>query len=408
MFYGNYIAAAAFLTLLITVGVPFYGLPFFYDHFIAEFGWTRAQTTGGIALATLLVLPAGGLFVHRFSPRKLILFGVGMLFVSFAGFAAGTGGLPAYYAAWCAFTVGYLCSGPLASQVILTNWFRRRRGLVIGLAYLGLGVGGAISQKYVAMPLIAHLGWRAALVLMGASTLLLVPVLLWVVRDRPADRGLFPDGDSAPAAEMLIPPRTLRDLAGQRTFWLLIFGSFCSIGAIGSINQHMKLLFLDARLPASTVADTTFWILMSSLAGRVIMGWLADRISKKTVMAASYLFVASSIPLLYVVDRPGIPLTFAIVFGFGLGADYMMVPLMAAQIFGPNSLARAMGVIWPVGSIGQTCMPFLIGVLRDRGGNYEAGLLLLSALALVGALAIIAIPGQEARSAVPVASGASS
>ena len=127
-------------------------------------------------------------------------------------------------------------------------------------------------------------------------------------------------------------------------------------------------------------------------------------------MAASYLFVASSIPLLYVVDRRGIPLGFAIVFGFGLGADYMMIPLMAAQTFGPNSLARAMGVIWPVGSIGQTCMPFLIGVLRDRGGNYEVGLLLLSALALVGALAIIAIPGRKAGSAAPVAavSGVSS
>ena len=100
MFYGWYIAASAFLTLLVTVGVPFYGMPFFYDHFIAEFGWTRAQTTSGIALATILIQPLGGLLVHRFSPRKLILFGAAMLLLALALFGMQTGSLLLYYAAW--------------------------------------------------------------------------------------------------------------------------------------------------------------------------------------------------------------------------------------------------------------------------------------------------------------------
>jgi nitrate/nitrite transporter NarK len=128
------------------------------------------------------------------------------------------------------------------------------------------------------------------------------------------------------------------------------------------------------------------------LAGRVIMGWIADRISKRTVMVASYLFVAGSIPLLFMVERPGVPLAFAILFGIGLGADYMMIPLMAAQLFGPNSLARAMGIILPVGSIGQTCCPFLLGVLRDHQRSYHTGLSLVIATALAGAVAIILLP----------------
>jgi MFS family permease len=404
MFYGWYVAASTFLTLLITVGVPFYGMPFFYDHFIREFGWTRAQTTSGIALATVLIQPLGGLLVHRYSPRKMIAFGAAMLLLSLALFGMQTGSLLLYYGAWCVFMVGYIYSGPVPNQVILTHWFRRKRGLVVGLAYLGLGIGGAISQKFVALPLIEHFGWRIALVVIGLMMLLLTPVLIWIVRDRPADKGLFADGDAAPAPEAAIPPRTLRDLAGHRGFWLLAFGSFCSIGAIGSVNQHMKLLFQDARLSPATVADTTFWILTASLAGRVVMGWLADRINKKSVMVASYLFVASSIPLLYIVARAGMPQLFAVVFGFGLGADYMMIPLMAAQLFGPNSLARAMGVILPVGSIGQTCFPFLLGILRDRLGNYDLGLLLIIALALTGAIAIMILPGSAAaKDPLPVA-----
>jgi nitrate/nitrite transporter NarK len=396
MFYGWYVAASIFLTLLVTVGVPFYGMPFFYDHFIQEFGWTRAQTTSGIALATVLIQPLGGLLVHRFSPRKLIAFGAAMLLASLALFSMQTGSLLLYYAAWCVFMVGYLYAGPVPNQVILTHWFRRKRGLVIGLAYLGLGVGGAISQKFVALPLIERFGWRTALVLIGLSMLLLAPVLLWVIRDRPEARGLYADGDKAPAPDSVIPARTFGELIRRPAFWLLAFGSFCSIGAIGSINQHMKLLFQDARLSASAVADTTFWILTASLVGRVVMGWLADRISKKTVMVASYLFVAASIPLLFIVDRPGVAPAFALLFGFGLGADYMMIPLMAAQLFGPNSLARAMGIILPVGSIGQTCCPFLLGVLRDHQRNYNAGLAVVIAVALVGAVSIMFLPSLAA------------
>jgi MFS family permease len=399
VFYGWYIAAAAFFTLLITVGVPFYGMPFFYDYFIRDFGWTRAQTTSGIALATILVQPVAGLLLHRYSTRRLILFGAGMLLVALAAFGLGNGSLLLYYFAWCAFMLGYIYSGPLPHQVLLTQWFRRNRGLAIGLSYLGLGLGGAISQKYVALPLIRAFGWRTALFVMAGSMLLLIPLLLFVVRDKPADSGLYPDGADAPPPENSALPHAFRELLRQRSFWLLAAGSCMSIGAIGSINQHMKLIFQDAGLSASTVADTTFWILITSLIGRVAIGWLADRYSKKLVMVAAYLLLAIPLPLLFVIHRPGIPLLFAIAFGFGLGACYMLIPLMAAQLFGPNSLARVMGIILPTDSIGQTCFPFLLGILRDHFGNYIGGLAVVIALAFGGALAVALLPGQPRGSA---------
>jgi MFS family permease len=338
------------------------------------------------------VQPVGGLLVHRFRPSRLIAFGASMLFLSFLAFGYNSGSLILYYVAWCLFMAGYIASGPIPHQVILSQWFRKHRGLVMGMAYLGLGLGGAVSQKYVAMPLISAYGWRPTLVVIGALCLLAIPLVLAVLRDRPADKGLYPDGDAEPPPDIQQAPHEFGYLLRQRSFWLLAFGSFCSIGAIGSINQHMKLLFQDAGLSAPTVANTTFNILISSLVGRVVMGWLADVAPKKYVMIAAYLFVALPIPLLYVIDQPGNPELFAIVFGFGLGADYMLIPLMAAHLFGPNSLARTMGIILPVDSIGQTCFPFLLGLLHDQQGDYRIGLAIVAGLALLGAAAISLLP----------------
>jgi MFS family permease len=294
-----------------------------------------------------------------------------------------------YYFAWCLFMAGYVFAGPLPNQVILTNWFDRNRGTAMGIAYLGLGLGGALSQKWVAYPLIQHFGWRWALIGIGALMLPLIPVCLFVIKDAPANRGDEPI--------KLRASLTHGQLVHQSRFWLLALGSAASIGAIGSINQHMKLLFQDAGQTSAIVAGTTFTILIASLLGRVVMGALADRCDKKLVMISACALVASSMPLLFWVQRSWVPDTFALIFGVGLGADYMLIPLIAAELFGRQSLALVMGVILPVDSIAQTCFPFLVGLLRDHMNSYSAGLVLITLLALAGVLAIAALPGSQAR-----------
>ncbi len=396
-FYGWWVTVAAFFSFGIAVGIPYYGMPFFYDYYQKDLGWSRPDITFGFPIAALLTLWVGPVLVHRFSPRKLILIGTALTCFAFLGFGYMGRALWFYYLLWFSYVVGYIFSGPIPHQILMSQWFRKRRGTAMAVAYLGVGLFGALSAKGIAKPLTEMFGWHVALQIMGLMMFLAWPLALFVMKDRPVEMGLFPDGDKDAQGYVAPEPHNFRFLLRQRSFWLLVIGSFCSIGSIGSINQHMKLIFQDQgfkeqSLLNTTFSDALFAIMLSSIAGRMIMGWLADRFPKKYVMLSTYALVALTIPLLHLVKPPGTPYAFAILFGFGMGADYMLIPLMAAEQFGANSLARAMGIILPTDTIGQTWFPYGVALLRERFGSYDAALAVVFAMAVVGAAAIAMLP----------------
>jgi len=141
-FYGWWITLATFFTFGLAVGIPYYGGPFFYDYYMQAFGWTRADITLGFPIAATFTLWVGPLLVHRFSPRRLILVGTAMTGLAFVGFGTMGGGLGLYYGLWFLYIIGYIFSGPIPHQVIISQWFRKHRGKAMAIAYLGVGVFG--------------------------------------------------------------------------------------------------------------------------------------------------------------------------------------------------------------------------------------------------------------------------
>ncbi|MBY0373183.1 MAG: MFS transporter [Bryobacteraceae bacterium] len=408
-FYGWWITAFAFLTFGIAVGIPYYGGPFFYDYYEKAYGWKRSDITFGFPLASLLTLWVGPLLVHRFQPRTLIPVGTALTGLAFILWSQMNGSLWMYWGIWVVYTVGYIFSGPIAHQILTSQWFKTKRGQAMAIVYLGVGVFGGISAKVIARPLTEALGFQTALLVIGCLMFIAWPVTFLFIKNKPSDIGQFPDGADHAAAETRLEPQPFSAMLSSKAFWLLLIGSTCSIGAIGSINQHMKFVFkeqgfADQSQLNAMFADATLYILFSSIGGRLFMGWLADRYSKKIVMVATYALVAATIPLLLLVrpENETAVYLFSILFGFGMGADYMLIPLMAAEQFGVNSLARAMAIILPTDTIGQTWFPFLVAKLHENFGGYGFALNFVFALSAIGALAIMLLPSKKADAPVPV------
>ena len=399
-FYGWWITAAAVFTFGISVGLPYYNMPFFYDYYKNTFHWSTSDTVLGFPLAAILTLWVGPIIIPRFSPRKLIIVGTGLTFLAFLGFSQMGSSLLVYYFLWFVYTVGYILSGPIPHQIVISHWFRKKRGRAMGVVYVGVGLIGALGS-YIVKPVTESLNFHQALLIIGLIMFLAWPLAMFILRDKPSDKGQFPDGDEVPSAEQKIEAKTFGYLLGQWSFWLLLIGSLCSIGSIGAINQHMKLVFKDSGFTDQQALNSVWkaasvGILISSIGGRLLIGWFADIFPMKYVMTVTYFIVAASIPLLLGVKPSTNPLLFAIVFGFAMGADYMLIPLMAARQFGVNSLARAMAVILPVNTIGQTWVPYGVAFLRDHYGNYEVAMGAVLALAIVGAIAIAILPKDGA------------
>jgi sugar phosphate permease len=193
----------------------------------------------------------------------------------------------------------------------------------------------------------------------------------------------------------------LKPILSQRSFYLLAIGSMASIGAVGGTVQNLALyLSLDRKLQQPQVDGILSLVLIGSLVGRLGMGWLADRYPRKWVMLLIYVIVAAAIPPLFFAQTTASLSAAALLFGIGLGGDYMIIPLMAADLYGLAVMGRVMGVVLTADSVAESLVPMLVATIRDRTGSYEGGFLVLLALAAAGAVAVSVLPRSGGRAPV--------
>ena len=380
------VVATGFLSLFSIVGIMVYGLPFFYDFWVRDHGWSRATVTSGNAFAKVAVGLLGffaGWFIDRFGPRRLMLAGILMGGFALVGLSTVTT-LWQFYLFYIFSALGYMCAGPLPNQVLTSRWFNKTRGKAMGFAYLGIGVGGMLVPQ-IAKWLNIQFGWHQALMLLGILMIIISFPMAWIVKEVPEKQSIETIKEE--------PITPLKKIVKGWPFYLLLIGSMCSIGAVAGTSQNLKLFFsLDLKYSQGESANIISLVLLSSIIGRVLMGWLADKFPKKYVIILIYTLVAGSIPLLYFASKPGIIYLFAFIFGIGLGGDYMIIPLMAAELFGVRIMGRVMGLVLTADGLAEAFSPMLVARLRDNSENYANGFAVLIILAVIGIIAVAMLP----------------
>ena len=383
------LVATSFLSLFAIVGLVLYGLPLYYDFFVKELNLTRAEVTYGNAFSKVGVALffgfIAGRLVDRVGPKKPMIAGIICVAIALVGLGSVTT-FSAFLLFWVFNALGYLFGGPLPNQVLLSRNFKQARGRAMGIAYVGIGVGFFFVPQ-ISKYLIAVVGWRDALKILAVIVVVVaMPLVLMLRRGSASAASAVATGAAAPS---------LSGILRNRNFYLLALGSMASIGAVGGANQHLKMLLtLDLKWTQQNALNLMSVVALASLVGRLGAGALADRLGPKRVMLLVYLLVTSATLILTTGPTGSGLYLMAVVFGLGLGGEYLIIPLMAAELFGTAVLGRVMGIVLAADGVAEAVFPILVGKLRDSTGSYSMSWQVLTVLAGLGAVAIALLPGR--------------
>lgn len=409
VFYGWWVAAAFVLIVFLSTGVRFTIGPFLKP-VVSDLDLDRGSFSLVIALSMFLfgaVMPFIGRVVDRYGPRLVVVSGGILLAAALAatGMATSLWQLTIFYGVLVA--VGFAATGHVVASAVLSQWFVARRGLVIGFLS-GASMGGMMILTPLAMGLILLLGWRGTYWVLAAATfVLIVPLGLWVVRDRPERMGLSPDGlprkpEQAAAAAVEAAERTsLGEAARSASFWQLTVGFFGCGFSMNLISAHGVPMLTDHGFHPMTAASALGLLGGVSIGGATLLGFLSDRYGRRVILAMIYAVRALVFAGLVLVGTTGSLLSVVVVGGIGWSGSMAMTAAFTADIFGRYSVGSIFGVIFFSHQVGAALGSWLGGILYDVTGGYGASFGLACALLLLSAMLSVTIRHEPRAVAVP-------
>jgi MFS family permease len=343
------------------------------------------------------------MLMDRLGPRYVLSFGV--LLVS-AGMVTAT----RIQAPWHLYlTLGVLVVGGsvfisyIGHSLFLPNWFVRRRGLAIGIAFSGVGVGSIVIFPWM-QHVIDHVGWRQACWMMALLlAVVLIPLNLLLQRQRPQDLGLMPDGDAVPgtrgAGEVsrsnVVDPAwaaiewTFGKAVHTARYWWVFTGFFSGLFAWYAVQVHQTKYLIETGFDPNQAAYALGWVGLTGIVGQITLGHLSDRVGREWAWTAAGLgYIACYVALLLLPRYPTSMMMYVIVgsqglLGYGLTSVFGAIP---AELFQGRRYGTIFGTLSLGAGLGAACGPWLTGAIYDRFGSYTSAwwlALSLSAFSIV-------------------------
>ena len=398
-FYGWVIVAVAFIGGGFSSGVHIWGLSVFVLPMTGELGWSRTAFFTALTLRSLLggfLAPVVGPWLDtRRGPRLLVLGGAIVLGASLASIRW----VHEPWQFWLLFgmlgAVSDMGSGFVVSQTLVPKWFVRRRGRALGVATMGTGLGALVFPVSVSA-LVSAIGWRDAWTILGiAAVVVLVPLAL-LLRTRPEDVGMLPDGDTKPPAtgEIEAAHREERSLTRRQAlrtpaFWLLLSGSaFIGIGIVGFQSNWLPYLKESGFSSVQASVSIAIYGGLSGLS-RPLWGLLSERIPPRYLMVVVTTLTAASILMLLNVRTVPMLASYMTIAGLVMGGYIILQSLIVANYFGRAHLGGVTSAMRPLLTVSMAASPLLAGVLYDARGNYTLVFLMAMAAWFVAGLIVL-------------------
>ncbi|MEZ5820505.1 MAG: MFS transporter [Bradyrhizobium sp.] len=410
-YYGWVIVAVVFVTMAIGVNART-AFSLLFPPIIDEFGWDRGVTAGAFSFGFVVsgfMSPLIGRMMDRFGPRAVMELGVALMGGGMLLAPWTTQPWHLYLTIGVLVGAGSVCLGYSGQSLFLPNWFARRRGLAIGIAFAGVGIGSVTLLPWV-QHMIEQTGWKTACTAMGILIIVVLAPINLLLRKRPEDIGLLPDGDPAPTATSAKPVSNIVDPVWAGTdwtlhlalrtarFWWIAIGYFCGLYAWYAVQVHQTKFLLDIGFSSSVGVWALGVVSLLGIPGQIWLGHLSDRIGREWVWAIScFGFAICFAALVALKFWPSLWLVYLMVFtqgALGYGMTSVLGPIVL-EIFQGKQYGAIFGTIMLAALAGGAAGPWATGVLHDVTGSYTIAFTVAIAVSLLSAIAIwLASPGK--------------
>lgn len=398
IYYGWLIVTALALAEMTSWGVLYYAFTVFLEPMHRELGWSNASMAGAFSLALLLSGVVGlplGRWLDHFGPRALMTAGSCVAVALLLAWSA-VRTLPAFYLIWAGLGVAMAAVLYEPAFWVVSAWFARRRGLALTVLTV---IAGLASVIYVPLSgwLVAAQGWRRALVILALLVLVgTLPIHALLLRRRPEDLGLVPDGKPIPATVGPLAAGgagrddgTVGQAMRDSVFWLVTSAFFSSALCTGAVFVYLVPYLTQRGYPPQVAATFVGLIGLMALPGRLLLTPLGDRISRALTTAAIFVAQALACALLLLIPSVVGVVLFIILFGAGFGAVSPARAGLVVDYYGPTHFGRINSVVAFAVSVARGLAPALAGIVYLRTGTYRSVFWILAALTLLAALACL-------------------
>lgn len=403
VFYGWWVVSGAFGIQVLLSALLMQSFGAYVSVLESQFGWSKAELSAAFSMQRVesgLLGPIQGWMLDRFGPRNvmrvgMLLFGIGLMAFS------QVNSLLTFYLVFLLIAVGGSLGGFMSLTSTIVNWFVRKRATAMGVAQMGMSVGGLLVPV-VAISL-TEIGWRDTAFYSGVLVLLIGLPITQLMRRNPEEYGLLPDGETPEEArrrrelareEQREEPDevefTPRQAMRTRAFWFISLGHGAAVLVVSAVMVHL-IVHLNEGLGYSLEAAATVVSLMTvmQMIGLPIGGFLGDRFEKRKIAIFAMFGHASALIVLAYATNLAMVIFFAVVHGLAWGMRGPLMQAMRADYFGRRAFAKVMGFSSMIVMLGMTSGPLVAGILADRLGNYQLGFTILGVAAGLGSVFFI-------------------